>query len=138
MKRERPLRALPPPRRPPQSRERGGTGFGAMVLVAGLLAAVGVFHVGGRVMVVQRGYALSSKARENRELVQERELLRLEVASLRLPSRVETYAREKLGMAPPAADKIVVVAARRATPTKERAAGRERSVGELAQAARRP
>ncbi len=91
--------------------------FAKALLVSSLIFAVGFFHVAGRVTVIQRGYALSDAARENRELVREQERLRMQVASLRVPSRIEAYARQRLGMAPPAADRIVVVSGAQ-SPTK--------------------
>lgn len=86
--------------------------FWPLVSAAALVAALGTFHVAGRVAVVQRGFEMGALSRQHHELVKERERLRLEIAALRLPARVESYARQKLGMAPPAPDRIVVLDSR--------------------------
>ena len=70
-------------------------------LFAGLFAAVGVVHVSSRVLVVRAGYGLMDLEAENRTLVSENDRLKLELATLKNPSRLEKIAREELGLAPP-------------------------------------
>lgn len=64
-------------------------------------AAAGVVHVTSRVMVVDAGYKLSRLQNEQRTLARENSKLRLELATLKSPGRLEQLARTKLGMAPP-------------------------------------
>lgn len=66
-----------------------------------LFAAAGVVHVTSRVMVVDTGYKLSRLEGEQRTLARENAKLRLELATLKSPARLEELARAKLGMAPP-------------------------------------
>jgi cell division protein FtsL len=71
------------------------------------LAAVGIFHVWAKTGVVSAGYSLARLEAEHRRLAAERERLRLEVATLRAPGRLERYPRERLGRAPPASGAVV-------------------------------
>ena len=79
----------------------------AGLLLAAPLAAVGVFHVWSRTRVQGVGYELGRLEAEHRQLLAERDRLNLEVATLRSPGRLERFARERLGMAPPAPGAVV-------------------------------
>jgi cell division protein FtsL len=79
----------------------------AGLLLAAPLAAVGVFHVWSRTRVQRVGYELGRLEVEHRQLLAERDRLNLEVATLRSPGRLERFARERLGMAPPAPGAVV-------------------------------
>ncbi|MDQ3263919.1 MAG: cell division protein FtsL [Myxococcota bacterium] len=92
------------------SRKSKGRGASAAGVVAELLpfvvlavafVGVGVFHVTARVMVVEAGYRLSRLETENREMIRENDTLKLELATLKSPARMEKLAREQLGMTPP-------------------------------------
>lgn len=80
-------------------------------LLALLLVAVGVFHVWSRTQVLASGYGLARLETEHRRLMAERDRLRIEVTTLRAPGRLETFARTRLGMAPPAPGAVVAGAA---------------------------
>ena len=89
-----------------------GRRAGVATVIAGLLlatplAAVGVFHVWSRTRVQGVGYELGRLEAEHRQLLAERDRLNLEVATLRSPGRLERFARERLGMAPPAPGTVV-------------------------------
>jgi len=75
-----------------------------------LFVAVGLVHVTSRVRVVDAGYRLSRLQQENRELVQANDKLKLELATLKSPLRLERLAREQLGMAPPSAAAVINLA----------------------------
>jgi cell division protein FtsL len=79
------------------------------VLLFALLAAVGILHVTSRVMVVDMGYRLSRAEAEGRTLTRENDRLKLELATLRAPSRLERAAREQLGMAMPSGSAVVAL-----------------------------
>ncbi|MBX7115725.1 MAG: cell division protein FtsL [Myxococcaceae bacterium] len=71
-------------------------------ILCGLFVTVGIVHVTSRVLVVRVGYDLSRLDNENRLLVREQEQLKLEVATLKAPGRLEKLAQEKLGLVAPA------------------------------------
>ena len=72
-----------------------------------LLAAVGVVHVTSRVLVVKVGYELSKLDQESSVLQRENDRLKLELATLKAPARLEAIARSQLGLAPPSAAQLV-------------------------------
>jgi cell division protein FtsL len=92
--------------------------FLPVVLCWGLLAAVGILHVASRSQVVDAAYRLSSLEGENRTLLLDNDRLKLELATLKRPARLEVLARTRLGMAPPEAAAVDSVAARTAVLTR--------------------
>jgi cell division protein FtsL len=88
-----------------------------------LLAAVGVFHVWSHTRVLINGYELARLEAEGQRLTAERDRLRLEVATLRAPKRLEEFARARLGMAPPAPGTVVAGVAGRVAAAAAAAAG---------------
>jgi cell division protein FtsL len=80
-------------------------------LFGGLFAAVGVVHVSARVLVVRTGYQLSELESEHRALTRENDRLKLELATLKNPSRLEKIAREELGMIPASAGDVMTLVA---------------------------
>ncbi len=91
-------------------RPRARTGAARVLVFAllwGSLGAVGVFHVWARTRVVAAGYEVARLQREHDRLADERARLVIEVATLRAPGRLEQFARQRLGMAPPAPGAVV-------------------------------
>jgi len=79
---------------------------GLTVLVA-LGVALGVVWI--RLQLVHRGYEISTARQVERRLEQEQRELRIEIATLTSPRRLEEVARTRLHMAPPAPGQIVNV-----------------------------
>ena len=80
------------------------------VLLFALVAAVGILHVTSRVLVVDMGYRLSKAQSEGNTLTRENDRLKLELATLKAPARLERLAREQLGMMMPAGSAVVSLA----------------------------
>lgn len=78
-----------------------------LALLALAFVGVGVFHVTARVMVVDAGYRLSRLESDQRRLLRENDTLKLELAMLKSPGRLETLARQELGMAPPQPGQVI-------------------------------
>ncbi|WP_224365222.1 cell division protein FtsL [Hyalangium versicolor] len=79
------------------------------VLLSALFVAVGLLHVTSRVFVVDMGYRLSKAEAEGRTLTRENDRLKLELATLRAPARLEKLAREQLGMMMPPGSAVVAL-----------------------------
>ncbi len=95
-----------------------------VALCCGLLAAVGILHVASRSQVVDAAYRLSALEAESRTLALANDRLKLELATLKRPARLEALARGQLGMAPAAASAVDSVAARPAPVAVHAAEGR--------------
>ncbi len=84
-------------------------GFRFVMICMILLTIVSVFHVWSRFRIVELNLQLSDASRQIREAEQEQKRLKLEAASLRNPGRVETIAKQELGMALPTEQQIILV-----------------------------
>ncbi|HNR14887.1 MAG TPA: cell division protein FtsL [Thermodesulfobacteriota bacterium] len=65
--------------------------------------------VWARTEVVQVGYEISRATMAYQEQVKENQRLRVEVVSLRSPSRIETIAASRLGLSYPKQDQILFI-----------------------------
>jgi cell division protein FtsL len=74
-----------------------------------LLTLVSIFHVWSRVEVINLNLKISDTARMFKEEQQENKRLKLEVASLKAPGRIEALAKGELGMALPTDQQVVLV-----------------------------
>jgi cell division protein FtsL len=86
-----------------------GEYFPYLLSVLVLLTLVSVFHVWSRVRVIDLNLEISAATRQLKETKEEQNRLRLEVASLKTPARIETLAKGELGMALPTDQQVVVV-----------------------------
>lgn len=98
-----------------RSRPRGPSTWGILrqllpaAVLCLLFVAVGVIHVTSRVMVVDAGYRLSRLEQEGRALTLTHDKLKLELAYLKSPVRLERLAKDQLGMEPPPAGGVIHV-----------------------------
>jgi cell division protein FtsL len=74
-----------------------------------IVTAVSVFHVWSRVRVMDLNLQVSELRRELKAQEQEQGRLRLEVASLKIPARIETLAKGELGMSLPTEQQVIQV-----------------------------
>ena len=74
-----------------------------------LLTLVSVFHVWSRVEVIDLNLRIGEASRQMKEQQQENKRLRVEVASLKAPARIEALAKGELGMALPTDQQVVLV-----------------------------
>jgi cell division protein FtsL len=73
------------------------------------LASVALLYVWLRLQVVNLGYALSATTKLQQRLEQEQRELKLELATLTSPERVEAMARQRLGLRPPEKGQVIVL-----------------------------
>ncbi len=73
------------------------------------LAVMALLHVWLRLQVVHLGYVLSTRSKLQNQLEQENRELKVELATLTSPARLEAMARSRLGMIEPARAQVVVL-----------------------------
>ncbi len=73
------------------------------------LACVVLLYVWLRLQVLNQGYALSTTTKLQQRLEQEQRELRLELATLTSPERLEAMARQRLGLRPPEKGQVIVL-----------------------------
>jgi len=83
--------------------------FRFLMICMVLLTVVSVFHVWSRFKLVDLNLRISETSRLLKEAEQEQKRLKLEVASLRTPARIETIAKNELGMALPTEQQVILV-----------------------------
>ncbi|RNC72652.1 MAG: cell division protein FtsL [Desulfuromonadales bacterium] len=86
-----------------------GDMFPYLLAVLVLLTLVSVFHVWSRVRVIDLNLEIAEANRILKDSKEEQNRLKLEVASLKTPARIEALARGELGMALPTDQQVVVV-----------------------------
>ncbi|MDO3378823.1 cell division protein FtsL [Geoalkalibacter halelectricus] len=80
-----------------------------VLFFVGLVLAISLLFVWSRIEVFELKYEISALETALREGQQENRQLRLEVASLRSPSRIENIARTRLGLREPTPEQIINV-----------------------------
>jgi cell division protein FtsL len=80
-----------------------------VVLLSFVLVGVALAHVWLRLQVVQMGYELSTTSKLQNQLEQEQRALRVELATLMSPDRLEAMARKRLGLTPPEKGQVIVL-----------------------------
>ena len=83
--------------------------FSHFMAVMVLLTLVSIFHVWSRVKVIDLNLRLTDVNSQVKEVQQEQNRLKLEVASLKTPARIEVLAKGDLGMALPTDQQVVIV-----------------------------
>ena len=73
------------------------------------LASVALLYVWLRLQVLNQGYALSTTTKLQQRLEQEQRELKLELATLTSPERLEAMARQRLGLRPPERGQVIVL-----------------------------
>lgn len=97
------------PARPGTVARENWISFPYLTGVMVLLTLVSIFHVWSRVEVIDLNLKISEASRGLREQQQENKRLRVEVASLKAPARIEALAKGELGMALPSDQQVVLV-----------------------------
>jgi cell division protein FtsL len=88
---------------------RGLVRFGALAAACAVVAAAALFQIWVRTQVTHEAYRLTRLTNESRTLESARRTLEGEVARLKSPPRIESLAREKLGMGPAKAEQILIL-----------------------------
>ncbi len=81
----------------------------AISLLALCLVGVALLHVWLRLQVVNMGYVLSTTSKLQNQLEQEHRELKVELATLTSPDRLEAMAHKRLGLAPPEKGQVIVL-----------------------------
>ncbi len=80
-----------------------------VALLGMILVGVALFHVWLRLQVFHMGYVLSTTSKLQNQLEQEQRELKVELATLLSPERLEAMARKRLGLAAPEKGQVIVL-----------------------------
>jgi cell division protein FtsL len=73
------------------------------------VSAMALLHVWVRLQVIHMGYVLSTASKLHSYLEQENRELKLELATLTSPERLQQMAKNRLGMVEPEKDQVIVL-----------------------------
>jgi cell division protein FtsL len=94
---------------PEKVKTRGRANWLLVLCIMAVLIAGSLFYVRTRVLVINLGYELSDAMERHWKLVQINRKLRIEVALLKSPARIERIAREELEMGKPHPEQIILM-----------------------------
>jgi cell division protein FtsL len=95
--------------RPPRKARAGRRGILLLtVLAVGLIGLVWL-HVWLRLQVVRMGYVLSTTSKLQSRLEQENRELKIELATMTSPDRLESLARRRLGLKQPEKGQVIIL-----------------------------
>jgi cell division protein FtsL len=80
-----------------------------VLVVALIFIGCCLFYVWSHHQIISLGYETSEAAREEQTLLQENKRLRLELASLKAPGRIERMAQHELGLVAPQKEQLIIV-----------------------------
>ena len=83
----------------------------SIVVLFGTLALIGccLFNVWAHHQVISLGYEISQASQEEQDLLKENKRLRLELAALKSPGRIEKMALKELGFVNPQKEQLIIV-----------------------------
>ncbi|HPD56851.1 MAG TPA: cell division protein FtsL [Smithellaceae bacterium] len=97
----------------PRFREAKRTSFGVkhstFIVTAVILMLVFVVYVGSHIRMTELEYKVAAQLSDREKKLEEQKRLRLELATLRSPQRIESVARNKLQMSYPESGQIIVL-----------------------------
>jgi len=97
------------PRKESLARE-GNRNLILVALIAGFVSIGScLFYVWSHHQMISLGYETSQTIRQERELLEKNKKLRLELAALKSPSRIERIALQELGMVRPQKEQLIIV-----------------------------
>ena len=91
------------------SREVNRNRIFVVLAVALVVIGCSLFYVWSHHQIISLGYETSEAAREEQALLQENKRLRLELASLKAPGRIERMAQHELGLVAPQKEQLIIV-----------------------------
>lgn len=63
-----------------------------------------------RLQIVTLGFSITEKSKEERQLQEENNKLRLQIAALKSPARLQKLASERFGLATPKNNQLIIIA----------------------------
>lgn len=86
-----------------------GVKYPTFIVVALVIMFVAVIYVGSHIRMTQMEYDVAAALNAKENLLEEQKRLKLELAMLKSPQRIEDIARTELQMTYPTADQVIVL-----------------------------
>lgn len=93
----------------PQENASGGIGYSTWIFVASVMMAVTLLYVWSHIHMTELEYQIARELSSREQITEEQTKLKVELATLRSPQRIESIAREKLQMTYPDRKQVIVL-----------------------------
>ncbi len=87
----------------------GSMGYSAWIFIASVLMAVALLYVWCHIHMTELEYQVAQELSSRERLAEEQAKLKLELATLKSPQRIETIARERLQMTYPEREQVILL-----------------------------
>jgi cell division protein FtsL len=88
-------------------KKRGGWKLSRLIAVALLFMATALIYVWFRISITNLDYGIAGEMHRRDTLLEENRKLKVEIATLKSPRRIEAIAQAKLGMRYPERDQVI-------------------------------
>ncbi|OHE23831.1 MAG: cell division protein FtsL [Syntrophobacterales bacterium RBG_19FT_COMBO_59_10] len=92
-----------------QDSASGSIGYSTWIFIASVLMAVALLYVWSHIHMTEMDYQIARELSSREQLVEEQAKLKLEMATMKSPQRIETIAREKLQMTYPERQQVILL-----------------------------
>jgi cell division protein FtsL len=82
---------------------------GLWIVLMAFFFVEALFYAWCRVQCVNAGYGIDRQTRRHQALLKERNTMKIELARLKSPERIETIARTRLGLVMPDGQQMVIL-----------------------------
>jgi cell division protein FtsL len=93
----------------PREHASGRIGYSTWIFIASVLMAVALLYVWSHIHMTELEYRIARELSSREQIAEEQTKLKVELATLRSPRRIETIAREKLRMTYPERKQVIVL-----------------------------
>ncbi|MDA8124456.1 MAG: cell division protein FtsL [Deltaproteobacteria bacterium] len=84
-------------------------GYSTWIFMASVLMAVALLYVWSHIHMTELEYQIARELSSREQLVEEQTKLKVDLATLKSPGRIETIAREKLQMTYPGREQVILI-----------------------------
>jgi cell division protein FtsL len=93
----------------PQEKAPGDVVYSTWIFIASVLMAVALIYVWCHIHMTELEYQIARELNSLEQLTEERAKLKVELATMKSPQRIETIAREKLQMTYPERKQVILL-----------------------------
>ncbi len=92
-----------------RDRTSSDVGYSTWIFIASILLAVALIYVWSHIHMTELEYQIAQELSSREQLAEEQAKLKVELATLKSPQRIETIAREKLQMTYPGREQVILL-----------------------------
>ena len=93
----------------PREHAAGRIGYSTWIFIASVLMTVALLYVWSHIHMTELEYQIARELSSREQIMEEQTKLKVELATLRSPRRIETIARERLQMTYPDRTQVIVL-----------------------------